>query len=146
MYDADDIFQEAFIYGMEALNGYDGERGTALKTFLYKHIVNRLINLKSYAGFQGINGLSDKKIELIKSKRKINNAIEIDSHPAYFHDFDIVDNNELMDYIDERLDYYYRVDYKKILAGLYVEKSRREFIFDKVKELFDCACGENDGE
>jgi DNA-directed RNA polymerase specialized sigma24 family protein len=43
-YDSDDIRQEAYIFGLEALPRYDPNR--PLENFLYSHIKNRLINFK----------------------------------------------------------------------------------------------------
>ena len=43
-YDSDDIRQEAYIFGLEALPRYDPSR--PLENFLYTHIKNRLINFK----------------------------------------------------------------------------------------------------
>jgi DNA-directed RNA polymerase specialized sigma24 family protein len=43
-FDADDIKQEAYIFGLEALPRYDPNR--PLENFLYTHIKNRLINFK----------------------------------------------------------------------------------------------------
>ena len=43
-FDSDDIRQEAYIFGLEALPRYDPNR--PLENFLYSHIRNRLINFK----------------------------------------------------------------------------------------------------
>ena len=43
-FDSDDIRQEAYIFGLEALVRYDPSR--PLENFLYSHIKNRLINFK----------------------------------------------------------------------------------------------------
>lgn len=43
-YDVEDIKQEARIFGMNVMKHYD--EGRPLENFLYKHIKNRLINLK----------------------------------------------------------------------------------------------------
>lgn len=43
-FDSDDIRQEAYIFGLEALSRYDPSR--PLENFLYSHIRNRLINFK----------------------------------------------------------------------------------------------------
>lgn len=43
-FDSDDIRQEAYIFGLEALPRYDPSR--PLENFLYSHIKNRLINFK----------------------------------------------------------------------------------------------------
>ena len=43
-FDSDDIRQEAYIFGLEALSRYDPSR--PLENFLYSHIKNRLINFK----------------------------------------------------------------------------------------------------
>lgn len=43
-FDGDDIRQEAYIFGLEALPRYDPSR--PLENFLYSHIKNRLINFK----------------------------------------------------------------------------------------------------
>lgn len=43
-FDSDDIRQEAYIFGLEALPRYDPSR--PLENFLYSHMKNRLINFK----------------------------------------------------------------------------------------------------
>ena len=57
-YTAEDIRQEAFILGMEALERYD--EGKPLENFLFVHIGNRLKNFKRDNYFRHDEGKAEK--------------------------------------------------------------------------------------
>jgi DNA-directed RNA polymerase specialized sigma24 family protein len=143
-YEPADIYQEAFIIGLEVLDKYDPNKGAALKTFLTTCIVRRLINLKSYEYFKAPKDWDSKsRLQLNENKKKLIDTapLEVDMS-TYQHPYEDVDNKEISDYVNEHLEYRFRMDYKKILAGLYVNKPRRDQIMARVQELYDEAMSE----
>ena len=72
-YEADDISQEAFIIGMEALDRYDGVR--PLENFLSIHIKNRLNNFKRDNYYRQDEGKAE---EIQQGKKKLLGLMNVD--------------------------------------------------------------------
>ena len=148
-HEIDDIKQEGFMIGMEALGRYDPSR--PLENFLAVHIKNRLKNFRRDNFFKPDETLS-KNVNSDKDMKKLqrNNVrmfllypIDIDSvkqdgesnmssPDEFINDIQI---RELMRIIDINLEVSYRKDYLKIKDGIYVSKVRREEIYNEIKTI-----------
>lgn len=139
-YTAEDIKQEAFMLGMEALDRYDPSR--PLENFLAVHINNRLKTFKR-DNYYRKDGSEDMEItnrkELKKSlrnesRKNLMHPIDIDSvrqdgekNMVFIsNESDIMANKEIIRIININLDMSYRKDYLRMIDGVYVSKSRRE--------------------
>ena len=139
-YTAEDIRQEAFMLGMEALDRYDPSR--PLENFLAVHINNRLKTFKR-DNYYRKDGSEDMEItnrkELKKSlrnesRKNLMHPIDIDSvrqdgekNMVFIsNESDIMANKEIIRIININLDMSYRKDYLRMIDGVYVSKSRRE--------------------
>ncbi len=150
-HEIDDIKQEGFMIGMEALGRYDPSR--PLENFLAVHIKNRLKNFRRDNFFKPDETLS-KNVNSDKDMKKLqrNNVrmfllypIDIDavkqdgesnmsSPDEFINDIEI---RELMRIIDINLGVSYRKDYLKIKDGIYVSKVRREEIYDEINRILE---------
>jgi|TARA_R110002110_G_scaffold213257_1_gene426467 DNA-directed RNA polymerase specialized sigma24 family protein len=134
-YTIDDIRQEAFIIGMEALERYDENK--PLENFLFVHIANRLKNFKRDNYFRQDEG----KAERVQNTKK--NLLE----PANLENFSVAHQNqdfiskisdaEVLDLIKRRIPAGMRADYLRMCAGVPISKNRRleiEFIIREIIE------------
>ena len=122
-YTIDDIKQEAFIIGMEALDRYDERK--PLENFLFVHIANRLKNLKRDNYFRQDEG----KAEKVQNRKK--NLLE----PANLENFSVVNEDkdflskisdaEMLDLIKRRIPADMRADYLRMCAGVSISKNRK---------------------
>ena len=148
-YEIDDIKQEGFMIGMEALERYDTSR--PLENFLAVHIKNRLKNFKRDNFFRYDEEL-EKNASSTKDLKKVqrNNVrkfliypIDIDSvrqdgekNMSTSDKFiDDVELKELMVLIDKNLHVSYRKDYLKMRDGVYVSKVRREEVCGEIQKI-----------
>jgi len=139
-YDEDDIEQEAFIIGLEAMSRYDPER--PLENFLRVHIKNRLSNLRRDKYYRPDTG----KAETIqKGKKKLLDAAPFDelAHAFSIFDRDSLECKELLSYIDERLDSSLRADYLRFLDNQRLTKARKTKLFLELKTIMVDYYGEN---
>jgi len=128
-YDIEDIKQEAFIICMDALDRYDEQR--PLENFLSVHLSNRLKNFIRDNFY--VKNDEEKKKVLLPSP--ITNEQVV---------YDIVDSpdltitiNELKEEIDIKMPSSMRMDYLKIINGVYVPKGRKEEILSFIKDLIN---------
>ena len=122
-YTIDDIKQEAFIIGMEALERYDERK--PLENFLFVHIANRLKNFKRDNYFRQDEG----KAEKVQNRKK--NLLE----PANLENFSVVHDDkdflskisdaEMLDLIKRRIPADMRADYLRMCAGVSSSKNRK---------------------
>ena len=148
-HEIDDIKQEGFMIGMEALERYDASR--PLENFLAVHIKNRLKNFKRDNFFRYDEEL-EKNASSTKDLKKVqrNNVrkfliypIDIDSvrqdgekNMSTSDKFiDDVELKELMVLIDKNLQVTYRKDYLKMRDGVYVSKIRREEVCGEIQKI-----------
>lgn len=151
-YDEDDIKQEAFIFGLEAMPRYDSSR--PLENFLYQHIKNRLINFKRdkfhrndppckkcASGDKCNDGEYCNKYATWRSrnatKRSLMQPHSIDDlsplgqsgdgHDAFFSD------DEILEKIDMNLSVELRSAYLKMKSGNSVPKARREEVLSAIR-------------
>jgi DNA-directed RNA polymerase specialized sigma24 family protein len=125
IYDQDDIFQEAYLLGMELYNKYDEDIGPA-ENFISKCICNNFLN----------------RIQKCKIRTKILDTLSLD--------IDInLDNNESMSYeengystveqlkdITNDLPASMRKDYLKLLGGVDISNKRKEAIRGEIKKAW----------
>tara|TARA_R110000744_G_scaffold99106_1_gene191456 strand:+ start:306 stop:860 length:555 start_codon:yes stop_codon:yes gene_type:complete len=152
-YTAEDIKQEAFMLGMEALDRYDPSR--PLENFLAVHISNRLKTFKR-DNYYRKDGSEDMEItnrkELKKSlrnesRKNLMHPIDIDSVRQegeknmifVSNESDIMANKEIIRIIDMHLDISCRKDYLRMIDGVYVSKARREEVKSEIVRIL----GEN---
>jgi hypothetical protein len=148
-YTAEDIRQEAFMLGMEALDRYDPSR--PLENFLAVHINNRLKTFKR-DNYYRKDGSEDMEItnrkELKKSlrnesRKNLMHPIDIDSvrqegekNMVFIsNESDIMANKEIIRIINMSLDMSYRKDYLRMIDGVYVSKSRREEVKSEIVRI-----------
>lgn len=139
-YDEDDIEQEAFIIGLEAMSRYDPDR--PLENFLRVHIKNRLSNLRRDKYYRPDTGKAES---IQKGKKKLLDASPLDDISYAFSvlDKDNLEDCELLEYIDSHLDATYRSDYLRFLDGQKLTKARRIKLFEQLKEIMVNYYGEN---
>lgn len=145
-YDIDDIKQEIYIMGLDALDRYDGR--APLENFLAVHIKNRLKSFKrdNYVRDGYIctycNGKCPecqhchKRMLKISAKKFIMEPLDINEisderEPTMWNlsDTDLkVMIQEYSDLVDRKLDINLRMDYLRMKSGGYVPKHRREEI------------------
>lgn len=149
-FDIDDIRQEAFIMGMEALERYDESR--PLENFLSVHISNRLKNLRRdefvrtdfkcpKCENQDPDCVRCKKFRANQlSKLNLIMSLDIDG----IHDENMLQEdsayevvNELRGFISDRIDLSLRRDYLKMLDGERIEPNRRKQIKAQVLEIVE---------
>lgn len=155
-YDADDIEQEAFIIAMESLSKFDPNI-SSLETFLYIVISSRLKNFlrKNYVR-KDIKCLycnnTDPNCEycqrrewMYATKKNLVEPIDIDSvngdnekNMSVNSDISLkMEIDEIFSIINQRLEVPLRVDYLKMLDGVYVPKQRRELIEQTILEILE---------
>ncbi len=134
-YTAEDIQQEAFILGMEALERYD--EGKPLENFLFVHIGNRLKNFKRDNYFRHDEGKAEK---VQKRKR---NLLE----PANLEDFSIakggddlsskISDQEIIELVKRNIPASMRADFLRLCAGVTLPKARRIEIMAVVRRIVE---------
>ena len=147
-FDSDDIRQEAYIFGLEALPRYDPNR--PLENFLYSHIRNRLINFKrdkyhrtdprckicAEHGKHPDGSVCTKYAAWKKrnsSKQNLMRPLDIqnlsdENEKSVRHSHNIIDEatlTEARDLIDKNLSVELRSIYLRIKAGESVPKAKR---------------------
>lgn len=155
-YDKDDIAQEAIIIALEVLDKYDPKK-SALETFLYIHLNNRLKNLRrdrfqrtDYICPQCNNSNDDcencyHRKQAIQTKKNLLCPISIDNVRAQSESNLHTENdphieaelNELLFLIDLHLPVDLRADYLRMRDGVSISKSRRDFIELKICEIIE---------
>lgn len=134
-YEADDISQEAFIIGMEALDRYDGVR--PLENFLSIHIKNRLNNFKRDHYYRQDEGNAE---QIQQNKKKLLDAGSIDEIRNFILAQNVSDNveeRELIDYIDLRLPANMRSDYLRFKNDQNLTKTKRNQLVACLKEIVE---------
>ena len=140
-YDVEDIEQEAFIIGMEALDRYDEKR--PLENFLFVHIKNRLKNFKrdNYIRYEPEKPWNKDVRKM--AKKSLIEPINLDNVMDYSSDsmkqpddfIDVIHTKEYLEFIDRHLDMSYRGDYLRMLHGVHVPKPRRDEIIETIRDL-----------
>jgi hypothetical protein len=150
-HEIDDIEQEGFMIGMEALERYDTSR--PLENFLAVHIKNRLKNFKRDNFFRydeelenNITSFKDlKKVQRNNVRKFLLFPIDIDCvkqdrerNMSTSNRFvDDVELKELMTIVDKHLSVDFRKDYLKMRDGVYVSKIRRDEVCGEIRGILD---------
>ena len=131
-YESDDIFQEAFIIGMEGLERFEADR--PLENFLAVHIRNRLNNLKrKNLGRSGelheksllMNPLS---IEVVRDDEEDSMWTKVD----FLNDIQV---DDVFRIIDLHLPTDLRSDFLRMKQGILIPKPRRTKIEETILEI-----------
>ena len=134
-YDVDDIFQEAFIIGIDGLDKYDEKR--PLSNFMFTHISNRLKNFKRNNYYR----LDVGKAQTIQDRKKsLLEPFDIDGLCAIHSPDDTVNNallTEVLTLIDEKLPSKYRRDYLKLTTNSPLPKGRKAIIIKIIKQILE---------
>ena len=134
-YEAEDISQEAFIIGMEAMNRYDGVR--PLENFLSIHIKNRLKNFKRDNYYRPDQGKAEK---IQQGKKKLLDASSIDGVRNFIVSSKTSDNleiRELAEYIDLNLSANLRADYLRFINDQSLSKTKKNNLLDELKNILE---------
>jgi hypothetical protein len=156
-YELEDIKQEGFIFGMEALPKFNNTKGASLKSFLHTHIKYRLINLrrdKLHGNFpcsrceEFVGG--DCQLEQpckkwhswsfrVLSRQRLMETYDIESTTQYYIDdpLQVLCDKELLQYISDNIDLRLRADYKRFLEDAKLPKGRRDKVVEAAKQLTD---------
>jgi len=131
----EDIEQEAFMMGMEALERYDESK--PLENFMYVHIKNRLKNFKRDNYYRQDEGTAQ---QIQARKRNLLEPANIESF--YFADdkdaiMDQASVNEIKSLIDQKLPVSMRGDYLRLCAGFPISNQRRSEIVTTIKEILE---------
>ena len=132
-YDIEDIFQEAFIIGIEGLEKYDEKR--PLSNFLFTHISNRLKNFKRNNYYRLDIGtaqqIQDRKKSLLEPL-DIEAIYSICTQDKTTNDAYI---DEVLKIIDEQLPSEYRRDYLKLQTNSPLPKGRKTAIIKIIQDI-----------
>lgn len=134
-YDIDDIFQEAFIIGIDGLNKYDQER--PLANFMFAHISNRLKNFKRNNYYRLDIGSAQ---EIQDRKKSLLEPLDIDNIYSISTKDDTHDKahlSETLKSIDEKLPPKYRRDYLKLITNSPIPKGRKAVIMKIIQQIID---------
>lgn len=130
-FEQDDISQEAFIIGMEALDRYDGVR--PLENFLSIHIRNRLKNFKRDHYYRPDQGKAE---EIQKGKKKLLDAGNIDEIRSLIisrEHSNSLEERELLEYIDKNLPAGLRGDYLRFKNEQPLTKTKKSHLINELK-------------
>ena len=134
-YEVDDIEQEAFLMGGEALHRYDSSK--PLENFMYAHISNRLKNFKrdNYYRFDYGNA---QKIQ--DRKKSILEPMDIAALYSVSTDDETVSNahiTEMIELIDRKLPAELRGDYLRLQNNASLPKGRKALIIDVIEQIIN---------
>lgn len=137
-----DIKQEAFVFALEALPGFDGKR--PLDGFLFQAVKNRLINFKRDNYFR-----PDSPEHLQKVRKNLTNLESIENPeetvicPNSFSEIaDAASYNEMVALIRKRLPLSLLPDFNRLISGVKISKPRTLRVQESVTTILKL---ENDG-
>lgn len=133
-YDREDIEQEAFIMGLEALQRYDENR--PLENFLRVHIRNRLSNLRRDKYYRPDKGKAE---QIQKSKKKILDAGSFEGIEEYLSciNNNSVEESEVLSFIDERIPREMRSSYLRYTSGARLSKTNKIKLLTALREILE---------
>lgn len=151
-YGIEDIEQEAFLMGIQALDSFKHDAGSKLQSYLFTYIGNRLKNFKRNNYFRHEHtcktcGCKDpycktclkrqwrmtQKMEIIEPIGI--HSIENDNSLVKEHNFESINSEEIFAEIDAKLPLEMREDYLKMRDDIYVPKIRRVKVEAAIKEI-----------
>lgn len=134
-YEADDIEQEAFIIGMEAMSRYDENR--PLENFLSIHIKNRLSNFRRDKYYRPDDGKAE---QIQQGKKRLLDATPVDNIKNLLISAecsDSLEERELLSYIDNHLPANMRSDYLRFLNDQVLTKTKKTKLLEVLKEILE---------
>lgn len=146
-YDYDDIYQEAFILGIDGLERYDESR--PLENFLSIHIRNRLITFVR-DNYYRQDMMTEKGVAINEVKKMLIDTLDIENIDSDYEKnmqrefcFETLYLNEFMETIDAGLHASYREDYLKFLDGFKLTPARQNNLLEHIREILREKYGEN---
>jgi len=128
---AEDLVQEAYIMGMDALTRYDGIR--PFKNFIANHISNRMKTFKR-DHFYRPNAGTAEHLQVVKralmspgNMDKVSKMYEVD-YAA------LIDGMDRKKELDKLIPVIHRKDYLRMLAGVRISQTRKKEIVHIVRE------------
>ena len=137
-YELDDIKQESFIICLEAVEKYDNSR--PFENFISKHLSNRLKTLIRDK-YSRSNIESEKHEKLNQSKKNLMDLKSVDGSYKIYED-DIIERmstSEAIQTLMRELPPSMRNNFYRLANGVSIQSSKKQALFEKVKELL----GEN---
>ena len=141
-YETEDIYQEAYVIGLEILEKYDPSRGIPVENFLNVSVNNRFqnfIRLKSEnkKNCGCIEGESCKKCIYRESKARVIYMKQLEDNADYIDDIESHKAilQEILPIIDLRLPVSMRDDWRRILDNSHVVRSRKFEILEAVRTI-----------
>jgi len=134
-YETEDIEQEAFIIGMEAMDRYDEVR--PLENFLSIHIKNRLSNFKRDKYYRPDDGRAE---EIQQGKKKLLDAGSFESVRNVLvaaECSDSLEEKELLEYIDNHLPANMRSDYLRFFNDQPLTKTKKAKLVEVLREILE---------
>ncbi len=130
-YTIDDIKQESFILCIEALQRYDEKR--PLENFLSSNLSNRLKNFVRDNYF--LSTTDAERVKVVQPAQLDYEEKLLDHSEKFSVSDEDVDSSYLLENIDRLLPASMRLDYLKIMDGVYVNKNRKSEINEKILEI-----------
>lgn len=130
-YDVEDITQEAYIMGMDAIQRWDGVR--PLENFLSVHIRRRLMNLKRDKYFRPNSKVQEEKKRLMDASpvEDIKNLLRASAESEN------IEFRELLEYIDKHLPVGLRKDYIKLINDDLLTRQAKNNLCVVLKEILE---------
>jgi len=126
-----DMYQEAYIICIKAMERYDENR--PLENFLAANLSNRL---KNFIRDNHYNSVSDESRAKICQPAQLENDNTIENWlNIKINWLDDIDREEIMKIINDNIPPSMRFDYLKMRNDVYIPKSRREEIIEEIQEI-----------
>lgn len=133
-YTVDDIEQECYILALEALEKYDNVR--PLENFLRTHLRRRLCNLRRDLFYRKESSLAEQKKAILQPLDLAD--IDDEEEPNLVVNVNILEDitrDEIIDYINEKLEASFRSDFLKVLAGVKISNFRSVNLKRRIIEI-----------
>lgn len=141
-YDKKDVYQEAYLIGLEILEKYEPERNHKVENFLNVSINNRFQNFIRLKSENKKNCGCDeyqscKKCRYREAKSKVIHTQQFTENFDYTSEAEFYREklNDLLPVIDLKLPVSMRDDWRRILEDSHVVRSRKNEILDEIREI-----------
>jgi len=134
-YEEEDIAQEAFIIGMDAMDRYDEKR--PLENFLSVHIKNRLMNFKRDNYYRPDEGKAE---QIQQGKKKLLEAQSVDTIQNFLTVAESscsLESRELLEYIDNHLPANMRSDYLRFRNEQSLTKTKKAKLVEELRAIME---------
>lgn len=140
-YTNEDIWQEAFIICIEALNRYDEVR--PLENFLSVNLSNRLKTFMRDNYFIGNSNEARKKLAQPSQLDYEDKIIDSNTKEDGYEELDF---KNMVEAIDKYIPASIRMDYLKIINDIYITKQRKEEVIGIIKGILEEQGFNEDGQ